>query len=132
MGIFSSKEPVDMSGPVAQFVRETIASDKVVIFSKTYCPYCSMAKEVSVFGVFLGFPDHKFYWKFFQQFRKLSQDFTAIELESREDGSEIQDVLGEITGARTVPRVFVKGEFIGGGTDVKKLYNDGSLKKMLE
>ncbi|XP_055706626.1 uncharacterized protein LOC129803838 [Phlebotomus papatasi] len=111
MGIFSSKEPVDMSGPVAQFVRETIASDKVVIFSKTYCPYCSMAKE---------------------QFRKLSQDFTAIELESREDGSEIQDVLGEITGARTVPRVFVKGEFIGGGTDVKKLYNDGSLKKMLE
>lgn len=29
------------------FVQEAIAKDKVVIFSKTYCPYCTMAKEVS-------------------------------------------------------------------------------------
>lgn len=36
----------DMSGPAAQFVRETIAKNKVVIFSKSYCPYCTMAKEV--------------------------------------------------------------------------------------
>lgn len=28
------------------FVNEAIASDKVVIFSKSYCPYCTMAKEV--------------------------------------------------------------------------------------
>lgn len=36
----------DMSGVSAQFVRETIAKNKVVIFSKSYCPYCTMAKEV--------------------------------------------------------------------------------------
>ncbi|XP_059622738.1 uncharacterized protein LOC132265953 [Phlebotomus argentipes] len=108
--LFSSRAPVDMSGPVAQFVRDTIASDKVVIFSKTYCPYCQMAKE---------------------QFRKLAQDFTSIELETRDDGAEIQDVLGEITGARTVPRVFVNGQFIGGGTDVKKMASNGSLQQML-
>ncbi|XP_055694034.1 uncharacterized protein LOC129796265 isoform X2 [Lutzomyia longipalpis] len=108
--IFSNRQPVDMSGAVAQYVRDTIASDKVVIFSKTYCPYCRMAKE---------------------QFDKLSQKFTAIELETRDDGSEIQDVLGEMTGGRTVPRVFVNGQFIGGGTDVKKMYNDGSLERLL-
>lgn len=30
----------------SKFVKEAIAKDKVVIFSKTYCPYCTMAKEV--------------------------------------------------------------------------------------
>lgn len=29
-----------------EFVKAAIAKDKVVIFSKSYCPYCSMAKEV--------------------------------------------------------------------------------------
>lgn len=36
----------DMSGPAATFVKEAIAANKVVIFSKSYCPYCTMAKEV--------------------------------------------------------------------------------------
>lgn len=35
------------------FVQEAIAKDKVVIFSKTYCPYCTMAKEVSDFGILI-------------------------------------------------------------------------------
>lgn len=34
----------------AKFVSEAIAKDKVVIFSKSYCPYCTMAKEVSRFN----------------------------------------------------------------------------------
>lgn len=42
----SSSNPIDMSGPVATFVRESIAKDLVVIFSKSYCPYCTMAKKV--------------------------------------------------------------------------------------
>lgn len=29
------------------FVKDAIAKDKVVIFSKSYCPYCTMAKEVN-------------------------------------------------------------------------------------
>lgn len=35
-----------MAGPAAVFVKEAIANNKVVIFSKSYCPYCDMAKEV--------------------------------------------------------------------------------------
>ncbi|XP_031637774.1 glutaredoxin-C4 isoform X2 [Contarinia nasturtii] len=95
----------------SKFVSETIASNKVVIFSKSYCPYCTMAKE---------------------QFQKLQQEFTAIELDKRDDGGDVQAALGEITGATTVPRVFVNGNFIGGGTDVKKLNQTGELKKLLE
>lgn len=32
----------------ANFVNDAIANNKVVIFSKSYCPYCTMAKEVSI------------------------------------------------------------------------------------
>lgn len=94
-----------------QFVKDSISKQRVVIFSKTFCPYCTMAKE---------------------QFKKLNFDFLAIEIEDRPDCQEIQDVLNEMTGARSVPRVFIDGEFIGGGTDVKKLYETGELAKMLQ
>jgi glutaredoxin-related protein len=35
------------------------------------------------------------------------------QLDLRDDGEDIQAALGEITGARSVPRVFVGGKFIG-------------------
>lgn len=58
----------------------------------------------------------------------MKKEYTAIELDERDDAEEIQSILGEITGARTVPRVFVKGECLGGGTDIKKLYDSGELQ----
>lgn len=36
----------------SKFVAEAIAKDKVVIFSKSHCPYCTMAKKV-IHGVYL-------------------------------------------------------------------------------
>uniref|UniRef100_U5ER65 Glutaredoxin-2, mitochondrial n=1 Tax=Corethrella appendiculata TaxID=1370023 RepID=U5ER65_9DIPT len=95
---------------IQEFVNTAIAEDKVVIFSKTYCPYCTMAKE---------------------PFMKLNQTFTCYELDKRDDGSDIQAVLGQITGATSVPRVFINGKFVGGGTDIKRMYGDGSLEKLL-
>lgn len=65
-------------------------------------------------------------------FQKLNAKYTAIELDQRDDGEEIQAILGEITGARTVPRVFVNGECLGGGSDVKQLYETGKLQKYFE
>ncbi|KXJ73452.1 hypothetical protein RP20_CCG015798 [Aedes albopictus] len=64
-------------------------------------------------------------------FKKLNQPFTCYELDQRNDGDEIQSVLGSITGAKTVPRVFINGNFVGGGTDIKKMYSDGRLEKLL-
>lgn len=52
-------------------------------------------------------------------------------MDDRPDCNDIQGVLGNITGASSVPRVFLDGNFIGGGTDVKKLYETGQLAKML-
>ena len=72
-----------------------------------------------------------FLFRHFQQFKKLKFDFLTIELEDRPDCQDIQNALGELTGAKSVPRVFVDGKFIGGGDDVQRLYNSGELQKML-
>ncbi|XP_050526785.1 glutaredoxin-2, mitochondrial-like [Daktulosphaira vitifoliae] len=93
-----------------QFVKDAIAHDQIVIFSKLSCGYCSMTKEI---------------------FTKLKATFKAIELDEREDMDAIQDALQEITGARSVPRVFINGKFIGGGSDVKKLNSNGELAKLI-
>jgi glutaredoxin 3 len=42
-----------------------------------------------------------------------------------------QDVFVDMTGARSVPRVFIDGKFIGGGDDVVKLMKSGELAKMV-
>lgn len=61
-------EPVDMNGELAQLVKKMISDDKVVIFSKTYCPYCTMAKEVrkilylNEIGLFWGITYSSIFW----------------------------------------------------------------------
>ena len=39
---------VNMNGREAAFVKEKIAQNCVMIFSKTYCPYCKLAKKVVI------------------------------------------------------------------------------------
>merc|ERR1712071_92336 len=101
--------PDTMSSAVTNAIRQRIAQSTVVIYSKTHCPYC-MAKEV---------------------FDKIRQPYDVIELNRESDGDSIQDALGQMTGARTVPRVFIKGQCIGGGTETKNLYKSGKLEQML-
>jgi len=76
-------------------VQDLIQQNKIVIFSKAACPYCVDAKNC---------------------FDKLKVQYTLIELNGHPQGSLIQDILLQMTGARTVPRVFINGKCIGGGT----------------
>jgi glutaredoxin 3 len=48
-----------------------------------------------------------------------------------DDGNEYQKVLGKITDAKTVPRVFIAGKCIGGGDDTERLDKKGDLEKQL-
>ena len=70
------------------WVEAQIKSNSVVVFSKTYCPYCKMAKQ--------AFADAGL------------KDFLVYELDQRDDGEEIFDILKAITGARTVRTQIVK------------------------
>ena len=85
---------------------------QVVIYSKTYCPYCTRTK--SLFQS--EFPD---------------KNVKVFELDRMEEGSSIQSDLQEMTGQRTVPSVWVKGNFVGGNDDTMALFRSGNLSEML-
>ncbi|XP_077978655.1 glutaredoxin-2, mitochondrial-like [Glandiceps talaboti] len=103
-------DEVDMSSPEAIFIQNMIHDKCVVVFSKTYCMYSQLAKEV---------------------FDELQAKYEVVELDQRDDGETLQDILGKMTGENTVPRVFVKGKCIGGGTETDDLYRSGKLEPML-
>lgn len=86
----------------------------MVVFSKTFCPYCTKAKRA--LG---GFPIK-------------AGAMVVIELDDRSDASAIQSALGALTGATTVPRVFINHKFLGGGDDTAAAASNGTLKKLLE
>ncbi|XP_075012675.1 glutaredoxin 2 isoform X3 [Calonectris borealis] len=93
----------------AQFwsqVQEIISDNCVVIFSKTTCFYCKMAKKL---------------------FEGMNVNYTAVELDMNTNGSQFQDILEQMTGGRTVPRVFVNGTFVGGATETQRLHEEGRL-----
>ena len=46
--------------------------------------------------------------------------------------SAIQDYLLKLTGARSVPRVFIGGKCIGGGSETRALHDQGKLIPMLK
>jgi len=66
----------------------------------------------------------------FKEFQ-LKKEPYVVELDHREDGSEIQDALSEIVGRRTVPQVFVNGKHLGGSDDTVEAYESGKLAKLL-
>lgn len=98
------------STAVKKSVDQLIKTNKVMVFSKSSCPYCTMAKKV---------------------FKEMGQEYGLVELDEAEDGSSMQSYLSQLTGARTVPRVFVQGQCIGGGTETRNMYQSGELKSML-
>merc|ERR1719263_764609 len=92
-------------------VEDTVASSDVVVFSKSWCPFCSQTKALfeSMDGV----------------------DATVVELDLEADGAETQAALAELTGQRTVPNVFIRGTHLGGNDDTQRAFASGALAAML-
>ena len=93
-----------------EFAKSAIASDDVVVFSKSYCPFCTTTKQL---------------------FESMNVDAKVIELNEIDDGNEIQAALLDISGQRTVPNVFIKGKHIGGNDDTQAAARSGKLQEML-
>lgn len=58
-------------------------------------------------------------------------DATIHELNKMEDGPDVQQALLELTGQRTVPNVFIKGNHIGGNDDTQAAANSGKIQELL-
>ena len=60
-------------------------------------------------------------------FHDMSVDYKFVELDMLEYGIQFQDILPKMIEERTVPSIFVIGTFIGGATDLQRLFKEGKL-----
>lgn len=92
-------------------VEALIKSKPIFVASKTYCPYCTQAKNTLA---------------------AITKDVYILELDNEDDGAEIQEALQEITGQRTVPSIFIGGKHIGGNSDLQALKSKDQLESMIK
>ncbi|SPQ99062.1 Glutaredoxin domain-containing protein [Plasmodiophora brassicae] len=87
-------------------IQQIVQSAFIVMFSKTYCPYCSKLKAL---------------------LQKLQLDARIVELDAIEDGRAMQNALSQVSQCNTVPQLFVGGKFVGGCDDVHRLHDSGKF-----
>ncbi|RAH73557.1 glutaredoxin [Aspergillus aculeatinus CBS 121060] len=75
-----------------------INENGVVVFSKSYCPYCVASKRL---------------------LNDLGAEYKVLELDQISDGQAIQDALYEISSQKTVPNIFISQKHIGGNSDLQ-------------
>ncbi|KAL1967532.1 hypothetical protein VTN77DRAFT_3047 [Rasamsonia byssochlamydoides] len=86
----------------------------IIIFSKSYCPYSARAKSILL-----------------NHYSIVPEPY-VVELDLHPLGPQLQQLLAENTGRRTVPNILVNGRSIGGGDDVAALDRDDELASKIK
>ena len=88
----------------------------VVMISKSYCPYCKSAHDV------------------LKKYAADGETMNKIEIDNMANNkmAAIQAYCKQVTGASSVPRVWIGGELVGGCDDTKALEAKGELKGKIE
>ncbi|KAG0304853.1 hypothetical protein BGZ99_002259 [Dissophora globulifera] len=100
----------DMAAKLKTEIEAIIQNNGVVVFSKTYCPYCAKTKALLA---------------------KKNVKAHIVELDEEENGADIQALLFEITGQKSVPNNFIGGKHIGGNDSLQLLQTEGKLDGIL-
>jgi len=90
-------------------IDQLIKQYPVFVISKRWCDFCKMTKAA------------------LRTYDIPSDKINIMEIENHKDMNEIQDYMLQLTGGRSVPRVFIGGEFIGGGSETAALHKAGEL-----
>ncbi|PVU93743.1 hypothetical protein BB561_003063 [Smittium simulii] len=104
-----SYSPEKMS-QIKDLVDAQLASNENIVYSKTFCPYCTKAKN---------------------ELHKLNIKYKLIELDQEPEGDAIQQYLAQKTGQRTVPNIFLNSAHVGGCDDLIKSIKSGQISKSL-
>ncbi|MFC5576872.1 glutaredoxin domain-containing protein [Lysobacter niabensis] len=103
----------DVEAFVAQLLGDR--EQPLVLFALEWCEFCwSLRKLFAQCGI---------------PYRSVDLDSTAYQRDDR--GGQIRAVLAARTGSRTIPQVFVGGEYIGGAMETLDMYKDGRLQRLL-
>jgi len=108
--------PAALDPEAERFVRETIATQPVVMFALEWCEFCWSARKL--FGQ-LGVEYQ-------------SVDLDSVQYQKDDRGGKIRAVLAQQTGAITIPQIFIGGEHVGGCTELFDAYGDGTMRRKLD
>ncbi len=100
------------------FVREAISDPEhaVVMFALEWCEFCwSVRKMFKAFNI---------------PYRSI--DLDSVAYQENNWGGQIRAALNAQTGIKTIPQIFVGGEFVGGCTELFDAHNEGRLKTLLQ
>jgi cysteine synthase A len=106
-----------VSAEMEAFVAQVLADREqpLVMFALEWCEFCwSLRKLFAQCGI---------------PYRSVDLDSTAYQRDDR--GGQIRAVLTARTGSKTIPQVFVGGEYIGGCTETLDAFKEGRLQDLL-
>ncbi len=110
----AAKPALEVEDLVARLLADS--EQPLVLFALEWCEFCwSLRKLFARCGI---------------PYRSVDLDSTAYQRDDR--GGQIRAVLYTITGSRSIPQVFVGGQYIGGCTDTMAAFKEGRLQELLK
>jgi cysteine synthase len=109
--------PPKLSADAEAFVAQALAdrAQPVVLFALEWCEFCwSMRKLFAACAI---------------PYRSVDLDSAVYQADDR--GGKIRAVLAARTGSKTIPQLFVGGEWIGGTTETMAAFKEGRLQRLL-
>ena len=113
----AAPEPVP-DEEASAFVEQAISDREqpVVMFALEWCEFCwAVRKLFAAFDI---------------PYRSVDLDSVAFQQDGL--GGRIRTALRARTGCRTIPQIFIGGEYIGGCTDLFAAFDSGDLRRRLE
>ncbi len=107
--------PVEIDADADRFIVELVRKEPVVLFALEWCEFCWSVRKLFAQ---LGIAYH-------------SVDLDSVAYQAGDRGGKIRAALGERTGAKTIPQVYLGGEHIGGCTEVFDAWRNGSIQQRL-
>lgn len=98
------------------FVQAVVSEEQpVVMFALQWCEFCwSVRKLFAQCGI---------------EYRSI--DLDSVQYQENGWGGKIRAALNEMTGCKTIPQIFIGGEFIGGCTETFDAFKSGKLQALL-
>ena len=106
---------VEVDADADRMIVELVRDEPVVLFALEWCEFCwSVRKLFARVGV---------------AYR--SVDLDSVAYQAGDLGGKIRVALGERTGAKTIPQIYIGGKHIGGCTDLFDAWRSGSIQQQL-
>lgn len=104
--------PKDSEETINNTINELINTNKVVVFSKIKCPFCIKAKNMLA---------------------EKQIEFKSFNIDESNNMTGYAIALTQRSGSKTVPQIQINQKFVGGFTELDKLfYGDSNPKKDLD